>query len=185
MYCLFVVSIIYRDLKPDNIGFDVRDDVKIFDFGLAAEMHPSLRVEGTNTYKLTAESGSPRYMAPEVALGKPYNHLVDVYSFSLLLWEICTVKVPFANYDFETLNKKVFRGSDRPEINLKWNMPLRTVMKKCWSQNIGHRLEIEEIMNVLGEEIVAAHGGDEKILDNLNISSKTEASVIRTRRRSC
>jgi serine/threonine protein kinase len=71
-------SIIYRDLKPDNIGFDVRDDVKIFDFGLAAEMHPSLRVNGTNTYRLTAESGSPRYMAPEVALGQPYNHLVDV-----------------------------------------------------------------------------------------------------------
>jgi serine/threonine protein kinase len=168
-------------LKPDNIGFDVRDDVKIFDFGLAAEMHTSIRVEGTNTYKLTAESGSPRYMAPEVALGKPYNHLVDVYSFSLLLWEMCMVKTPFAGYDFETLHKKVFKGFERPQINSKWNKPLRDVMEKCWSQNLRNRLECDEIMNVLGEEIVNAYGGDEAILDHLNVSSKTEASMIRKR----
>jgi Serine/threonine protein kinase len=172
-------SIIYRDLKPDNIGFDVRDDVKIFDFGLAAEMHPSLRIEGTNTYNLTAESGSPRYMAPEVALGQPYNQLADVYSFSILLWEMCTMKTPFSGYDFETLNKKVFKGSHRPELNSKWNKPLRDVMEKCWSRRISNRLECDEIMTILSEEIMTVYGGDGNILDCMNASSKTEASVVR------
>jgi serine/threonine protein kinase len=166
-------------LKPDNIGFDVRDDVKIFDFGLAAEMHPSLRVNGTNTYRLTAESGSPRYMAPEVALGQPYNHLVDVYSFSLLLWEMCMMKTPFDGYDLETLNKKVFKGGYRPELNSKWNKPLKDAMEKCWSHRITDRLECDEIMSVLSEEIMNAYGGDDAILDHLNVSSKTEASVNR------
>lgn len=52
-----------RDLKPDNIGFDVRGDVKIFDFGLAKEIDPSKRLED-GTFKLTGDTGSLRYMAP-------------------------------------------------------------------------------------------------------------------------
>jgi serine/threonine protein kinase len=61
---LSLFSIIYRDLKPDNIGFDVRGDVKIFDFGLAKEFDPAKKA-ADGTYKLTADTGSLRYMAPE------------------------------------------------------------------------------------------------------------------------
>jgi serine/threonine protein kinase len=57
------VSVIYRDLKPDNVGFDVRGDVKIFDFGLAKELDPNKRLDD-GTYKLTSDTGSLRYMAP-------------------------------------------------------------------------------------------------------------------------
>merc|ERR1711935_867184 len=32
-------DIVYRDLKSDNIGFDIRDNIKLFDFGLAKEVH--------------------------------------------------------------------------------------------------------------------------------------------------
>eukprot|EP00543_Licmophora_paradoxa_P018116 CAMPEP_0202477130 /NCGR_PEP_ID=MMETSP1360-20130828/93784_1 /ASSEMBLY_ACC=CAM_ASM_000848 /TAXON_ID=515479 /ORGANISM="Licmophora paradoxa, Strain CCMP2313" /LENGTH=320 /DNA_ID=CAMNT_0049104365 /DNA_START=36 /DNA_END=995 /DNA_ORIENTATION=+ len=79
------LNIIYRDLKPDNIGFDVRGDVKIFDFGLAKEISPDSQSKD-GTYNLTGDTGSPRYMAPEVALDKSYNETVDVYSFGILLW---------------------------------------------------------------------------------------------------
>lgn len=63
---LSCISIIYRDLKPDNIGFDVRGDVKIFDFGLAKELPTSEKL-ADGTYNLTADTGSMRYMAPEGA----------------------------------------------------------------------------------------------------------------------
>lgn len=59
--------------------------MKVFDFGLATEMKEDTRVKGTNLFKLTGETGSPRYMAPEVALSQPYNETSDVYAFSLLL----------------------------------------------------------------------------------------------------
>lgn len=87
--------IVYRDIKPENIGFDVRGDVKLFDFGFAREMLPKDRVVGTNCYNLTALTGSMRYMAPEVALKKPYNEKADVYSFGILLYEIVALAPSF------------------------------------------------------------------------------------------
>ena len=55
-------NIVYRDLKPDNIGFD-ENNLKLFDFGLAKELKPYKRHED-GTYHLTANTGSRRYMAP-------------------------------------------------------------------------------------------------------------------------
>lgn len=65
----------------------MRDDVKIFDFGLSTEMQPADKVPGSNpvTYNLTGETGSFRYMAPEVAMCQPYNQRADVYGFGVLL----------------------------------------------------------------------------------------------------
>ena len=65
----FPNSIIYRDIKPNNIGFDVRGDLKLFDFGLSRELRDIDKTEG-GMYKLTGCTGSRRYMAPEVALCK-------------------------------------------------------------------------------------------------------------------
>jgi serine/threonine protein kinase len=57
-------SIIYRDLKPNNVGFDVRGDIKIFDFGLAVEFDPA-KAKQNGKYRLTGDTGTIRYMAPE------------------------------------------------------------------------------------------------------------------------
>jgi serine/threonine protein kinase len=65
----------------DKAGREVRT-LKIIDFGLAklvrrAEMDARGRPLGR--YKMTGETGSPRYMAPECHLNMPYNEKVDVY----------------------------------------------------------------------------------------------------------
>jgi len=65
----------------------VRGDVKLFDFGLSFEItEECASVDGL--YELSGNTGSMRYMAPEVALGHPYNHKVDVYSFAILFWQV-------------------------------------------------------------------------------------------------
>jgi serine/threonine protein kinase len=46
-------------LKPENIGFDIRNDVKIFDFGLAKELHMAKEKYEDGTYKLTDMSTLP------------------------------------------------------------------------------------------------------------------------------
>ena len=66
LVCLFLTSnsIIYRDLKPENIGFDVYGYTKMIDFGLARELTAKDRLDD-GTYKLTGNTGTLRYMAPE------------------------------------------------------------------------------------------------------------------------
>jgi serine/threonine protein kinase len=66
IYFLHSKSIVYRDLKPDNLGFDVNGTLKLFDFGLAKRMDTAER-SGDGLYLLTGNTGSLRYMAPEVA----------------------------------------------------------------------------------------------------------------------
>ena len=65
-------GIIYRDLKPDNIGFAQDGQLKLFDFGLAKRLEGVEKTRG-GYYNLTGNTGSLRYMAPEVANDEPYD----------------------------------------------------------------------------------------------------------------
>eukprot|EP00547_Thalassionema_nitzschioides_P004655 CAMPEP_0194215092 /NCGR_PEP_ID=MMETSP0156-20130528/16616_1 /TAXON_ID=33649 /ORGANISM="Thalassionema nitzschioides, Strain L26-B" /LENGTH=307 /DNA_ID=CAMNT_0038943515 /DNA_START=81 /DNA_END=1001 /DNA_ORIENTATION=+ len=78
-------NIVFRDLKPDNVGFDERGTVKIFDFGMAREL-PRKLVNMNEVYEMSGKIGTARYMAPEVLLGQRYNQKVDSYSWSMLYW---------------------------------------------------------------------------------------------------
>ena len=72
--------IVFRNLKPENVGFNVRDDIVLFGFGLAREVPSDDNEKGDTdgTWKMTGETGTLRYMAPEVALNQPYGKLVCV-----------------------------------------------------------------------------------------------------------
>ena len=88
-------KIIFRDLKPANVGFDVRGDVKLFDFGLAKIMPPN-GDPYTDSYEMSC-AGTPRYMAPEVLGSDPmYNLKADIYTFSIVMWEVLALMKPFA-----------------------------------------------------------------------------------------
>jgi serine/threonine protein kinase len=62
------------------------------------------------TYDFVGNTGSLRFMAPEVALGKAYNEKVDVYSFAVIVWSIATNKAPFKGYDRSMHRSRVVLG---------------------------------------------------------------------------
>jgi len=154
------MNVIYRDLKPDNVGFDVRGDVKIFDFGLAKELDQRKRFDD-GTYKLTGDTGSPRYMAPEVFLEKNYNETADTYSFSILCWQILALDTPYDHIKTNSLMKKsVILGGVRPKLKEEWGDGICSLLRECFVDNpnrpsmadVCERLRIE--INRLSDEDV-------------------------------
>lgn len=151
-YILFVSRIIYRDLKPDNIGFDSNGVLKLFDFGLAKQ-HINTCMKVNDLYSLTGNTGSLRYMAPEVARKLPYDYRVDSYSFGLLFWQICKLAVPFQSFTVEMHNELVVHKGHRPEVDNMWPLAWRDLMKRCWHSNIYKRPEFGEIVEILQKEV--------------------------------
>lgn len=160
--------IVYRDLKPDNIGFDIRGDVKLFDFGLAKELDPSLKSAGCDElYELSGNTGSLRYMAPEVARSEPYNLSADVYGFGLLLWQICSLDLPYDGMNRQDHAELVVYGNERPVIDSsKWSTPIRILMKRSWEQDPLVRPTMESIYKILRREICALRDGDDSGLEH-------------------
>ena len=153
----------------------MRGDVKIFDFGLAKEIDlNSVREDGT--YKLTGDTGSPRYMAAEVALNKPYNENVDVYSFSILLWQMLKLETPFEGYSLSMFDKKVVKGGARPKPDEKWPKAICDILRTGWGDPRS-RPSMEDVCCVLREEI--SHNSDEEIDEIMDASRKSEMSLRR------
>jgi len=146
-------KIVYRDLKPDNVGFDSAGEVKLFDFGLAKRLNPEDLTEN-EMYSLTGNTGSLRYMAPEVALCEPYDHRVDSYSFGILFWQICSLTTPFLGYSTKSHAERVVRQGYRPKPDKTWPETWTLLMKLCWSPDTQARPSFDHIVNVLEQEVV-------------------------------
>ncbi|MBC8133748.1 MAG: serine/threonine protein kinase [Deltaproteobacteria bacterium] len=92
-------GIVHRDLKPDNIFLVERDGrkdfVKLLDFGVAKLMNAKLDGPSSFTTSAGIAVGTPEYMSPEQTLGEPVNHLADVYSTGIILFEMISGQRPF------------------------------------------------------------------------------------------
>ena len=82
-------NIVHRDIKPDNILIDENEWVYLSDFGMA-KMVTTTGPTGEGTIL-----GTPEYMAPEQAQGKPVDPRADIYSLTVLIFHILTGEVPF------------------------------------------------------------------------------------------
>jgi len=154
-------KICHRDIKPNNIGFDIRGDIKIFDFGLSKEI-PHLG----GSFHLTCMTGSLRYMAPENAMSRPYNESCDVYSFAILLWEMLACTRPYDRFtDEANFTKAVFVRKFRPRVNNRWCQPIQATIRKGWDDDWKNRPSMVEVERVLREELIRLRGSEDNSLD--------------------
>ncbi|KAL3927315.1 MAG: hypothetical protein SGBAC_013135, partial [Bacillariaceae sp.] len=139
----------------DNIGFDVRDDIKVFDFGLAKEMPPPKTNSPDETFRFTS-AGSPRYMAPEVGLGQKHNQSCDIYSFGLIFWEMLMLKRPFKNEKrMEELKENVWAPwgpQTRPQVPAKFSCSIQKILNESWSPDHRARPKAPKLLEDLKTE---------------------------------
>ncbi|KAK9930786.1 hypothetical protein M0R45_018097 [Rubus argutus] len=135
------LGLIHRDLKSDNLLIFSDKSIKIADFGVA-------RIE-VQTEGMTPETGTYRWMAPEMIQHRPYTQKVDVYSFGIVLWELITGMLPFQNMTavqaaFAVVNKGV-----RPIIPGDCLPVLGEIMTRCWDANPDARPPFTEVVRML------------------------------------
>ncbi|MFD4340777.1 serine/threonine-protein kinase [Streptomyces anulatus] len=133
-------GVVHRDLKPANVLLDERDGQMhpmLTDFGIARLADsPGL----TRTHEFV---GTPAYVAPESAEGRPQTSAVDIYGAGILLYELVTGRPPFAGGTaLEVLHRHLSEEPRRPSTV---PAPLWTVIERCLSKDPDRRPSAENL----------------------------------------
>jgi len=139
-------GVVFRDLKPQNIGFSAEtDSVQIFDFGLSREL-PSL--DTSAPFSMSGKVGTLRYMAPEVATNQAYNISSDVYSWAIVSYELLSLEKPFDGWTRDLHSELVCTRGLRPDTSNTLHpisSELKVILEQAWSPIPSNRGTMSQI----------------------------------------
>lgn len=147
MSYLHSLNILHRDLKPGNILLDKYLFPKISDFGLSK----ILNSESAESRQIkSGYKGTPAYSAPE-AFNEIYTKASDVFSYSVIVYEIMTNEIPYSKMNQYQLLTNVCAGY-RPSFKHPIPYSYQKLIEDCWSDDPNKRPTFNEIILRLQED---------------------------------
>ncbi len=143
-------GLIHRDIKPANIMLSNDGRVMITDFGIAKD-HQDMSI--TDTGQMV---GSPAYMSPEQAAGRPVDNRCDIFSLGIVLYEIITGEKPFKGDNYQQLVTNIIAAQTIPmrEIRVDVTSSIESIVSRCLEKDIESRYQDADILAAqLDEEI--------------------------------
>jgi eukaryotic-like serine/threonine-protein kinase len=134
-------GIIHRDLKPANILATSGGAVKLLDFGLAKQSRGSLTEDETQTMGVTQVGtimGTPAYMSPEQAEGKPADARSDIFSFGAVLYEMLAGRRAFSGGSSAATIGAIVHKNPEP---LNAPPALEAIVRRCLSKSPDGRFQ--------------------------------------------
>jgi Tol biopolymer transport system component len=153
-------GVIHRDLKPSNVKVTPEGRVKVLDFGLAKAFAAESEMDLSRAPGLSEEGkilGTPAYMSPEQARGKPVDKRTDIWAFGCVLYELLTGGAAFRS---ETIQDTIAAVLERDP---NWNsLPattppkIRDLLRRCLQKDSQRRLHDAADARIEIEEALAA-----------------------------
>jgi serine/threonine protein kinase len=100
------LAVIHRDVSPHNVILGYDGTVKLLDFGVA--------MSAVTEHAETLIAGKWAYMSPEHTTNQQIDHRSDLFSVGVMLYLLCTGKMPFSGNDPREIVKKIRSGSYKP-----------------------------------------------------------------------
>ena len=131
-------KIVHRDLKSQNIFLKKTGEVKLGDFGIAKVM--------THTRDHARSIvGTPYYLSPEIVLNQPYSFKSDIWALGVLLYEMCTLRLPFQATSIHGLAVAITRGKYAP-LPARYSKAVRDLLASLLTLDPSQRPSIDTVL---------------------------------------
>ena len=128
-------NVVHRDIKPANIMYEAeRENVKLTDFGIA-------RITDSSRTKTGMVLGTPSYMSPEQLSGRKVDGRSDLFSLGVMLFQMCTGRLPFTADSMATLMYKIANEAHPSPLSLRPDLPpcLKAIIDKSLAKSVNDR----------------------------------------------
>ncbi|WP_063752505.1 protein kinase domain-containing protein [Streptomyces sp. NRRL S-350] len=152
------MGLVHRDIKPGNVMFDRKGNVKVMDFGIARALESGV----TSMTQTGMVVGTPQYLSPEQALGKPVDARSDLYSVGVMLFEMITGQLVFdGDSAFSIAYKHVQEEPPAPStLNRSVTPEVDAFVAQALRKDPAHRFQSAAAMRDEAERLIeAAKGG--------------------------
>jgi eukaryotic-like serine/threonine-protein kinase len=143
-------GVVHRDIKPANIFLVGDNQPKMVDFGIARSPNRLQDENDDQPYTLFRNNilGTPNYMSPEQAAGRPVDARTDIYSLGAIMYEMLTDRKPFQSNDPDKLLELIaYKAPPKPqELNAKIPEALSNIVLKAMSKRPEKRYQTADEM---------------------------------------